>query len=305
MVTYNTVVTHSEENLRYIGEHKRAFDIEYLYPIDIFEDFVQKQKWGCGIYCCCNIDRDRLYPARFDLSFDRILLDKGHLQHDFKAALSFLHRVEERPGVKLDYHLLQQFIGAGLDPNRFKWINVGVDAQTQLNDSRLKLYITIENYPEKEATAIALCGENRDWAKLLVSHQLLIGFDFFLDGRTDIELYPTFGPEDLQRADVQTYLRSILPARALPLLDKCPSFQMGISKSNESDALYFNHPIDPNDFVDNLGNEMAKKVHGYYRNQPVKELLVGIPASEFLANSLRKVKMYYRMTEFRYKQAIT
>ncbi|WP_339461296.1 DUF5838 family protein, partial [Nodularia spumigena] len=29
-------------NLRYINEHKQAFDIEYFYPLDIFENFAEQ-----------------------------------------------------------------------------------------------------------------------------------------------------------------------------------------------------------------------------------------------------------------------
>jgi LynF/TruF/PatF family peptide O-prenyltransferase len=257
------------------------------------------QQWGYGIYCCCNVEKDRLHPARFNLSFDEIISDKRYVYPNLNKALNFLHQVEGRPGVKLNYHLLQQFLGKGLDISKVTWMSLAVDARTELSDTRLKFYITLEDYPEKMATAIALCGENRDWKKLLVSNQLLVGFDFFLDGRAAVEVYPTFFPKELQRGDVQLYLKSILPPQALPLLEKSASFQIGISDANESDVLYFDHVFDPNSFVDNLNNEMAKKVHAYYRHQPVKALLVGIPESEFSAWSIQHLKMYYRMTDFR------
>lgn len=299
MLTYNTVITHSDENLRFIGEHKRAFDIENLYLLDLFEEFVQMHKWGCGIACCCNIDTDRLYPARFYLTFDQVGLHKEYVLPYLNATLRFLQRLEGRPGVKINYQLLQQFLSTGLDSSKVKGMSLGVDARTEPTDSRLKLFISIENYPEKVANAIALCGENRDWPTLLVNKELLIGFDFFLNGRAAVEVYPTFNQEDLQRVDVQVQLRNILPARALPLLDRSKWFQIGISDANESDVLYFNSVFDPNSFVDNLDNQMAKRVHAYYRHQPLKFLYVGIPESEFSAWSIQNMKMYYHMTDFR------
>lgn len=302
MLTYKTALNHSEENLRYIGEHQRAFDIEPRYPLGLFEEFVRECPWGCGVYCCANINQDTLEAARFSLSFDKVVLDWRTFPSSLNAALRFLRRIESRPEITFNYQLLNCFIGGDLDISRVKWLNVGVDARPDARDTRLKLYITIENYPEKAATAIALCGEQRDWQFLQVAKQLLIGFDFFADGRTEIELYPTFLPEDLARLDVQQKLTALLPPKARPLLQRCTAFQLGISRANESDILYFNHPLDPDGFIDNLGNPLAKKVHGYYRHQPVKKLLVGIPEHEFFAWSIQQVKMYYRMTEFRHKE---
>jgi len=300
MMTYDTVITHSQENLRFIGEHKRAFDIENLYPVELFEEFVEQETWGRSIACCCNIDKDQLYADRFTTFFDKIIADKSYVYPSLNAVLNFCRQVEGRPEVKLNYSFLNQFLGTGLDISRVKWMCFGVDARPELGDSRLKLFITLQNYPEKMATAITLCGETqRDWQKLLVSNELLVGFDFFLDGRASVEVYPTFYLKDLQRVDIQVYLAQTLPKKALPLLNKSTNFQIGISNTNESDVLYFNHPLDPDSFIDNLANEMAKKVHAYYRHQPVKRLLLGIPSHEFSAWSIQSVKMYYQMTDRR------
>ncbi|MCC3506890.1 MAG: hypothetical protein JGK27_28480 [Microcoleus sp. PH2017_20_SFW_D_A] len=55
MTVYPTALTHTEDNLRYIGEHKLAFDIEPLYPLDLLEELVRMHERGCGIACGCNI----------------------------------------------------------------------------------------------------------------------------------------------------------------------------------------------------------------------------------------------------------
>jgi LynF/TruF/PatF family peptide O-prenyltransferase len=300
MTVYPTALTHTEDNLRYIGEHKLAFDIEPLYPLDLLEELVRiMHELGCGIVCGCNVERDRLYPARFYLTFERIASEKQAIQQTFNAALNFLRQVEKRPEVRINYKLLQQFIGTGLEIDKVQGITIGVDARPDLTDTRLKMVIFMKNYPEKMATAIAMCGENRDWSALLANNKLLMGFDFFLNGHSAIEIYPSFDREDLQRADVQMLLKNMLPPPALPLLAQCTSFQFGISPENESDALYFNCPPDPNYFVENLNNEMAKKVHSYYRHQPFKYLLVGIPQAEFFERSIESVKMYYYMTDLK------
>jgi LynF/TruF/PatF family peptide O-prenyltransferase len=120
-----------------------------------------------------------------------------------------------------------------------------------------------------------------------------VGFDLFLDGRCEIEVYPTITQDELQRVDVRDRITPFLPPRALPLLAQCKACQVGISKANESNILYFNHVFEPNIFIDNLGNEMAKKVHAFYRHQPFQALEVGIPEKDFYASSINHVKLYY------------
>lgn len=301
MIAENPLLSHRGENLRYLGEHLRAFNIEPIYPIDLFQEFVEIHK-GSGIACGCNIDKDRLYPARFYVTFEPTAPDKPSMQQSLKAGLNFLRQAEKRPEVRINYELLERLIGSGLEIDKVQSITIGIDARPELTESRIKLVISMKNYPEKIAAAIELCGEDRNWPAILANNILVgVGLDFFLNGHSAIEIYPTFYLEDLQRAEVQLLLKKMLPPRALPLLAECTSFQFGISKENASDALYFNGPPDPNYFVENLNNEMAKKVHAYYRHQNYKYLFVGIPEAEFYEPTIENVKIYYYMSDWKYQ----
>lgn len=289
-----------EENLRYIEEHKQIFEIENSYPLNLFEEFVGKQRKGKGgtISCCCNIEKERCYPSRFAYLSEVFVSDPALKLLDIEDFLSFSHRLEERPELQINRSLLQQFLATGLDPSKVDMVTVGVDVRPELRHSRIKLYFSIRDYPEKIAIAIALCGEQRDWEKLIVNGTLLVGFDFFFDNRAAVEVYPTFSPADLQRADVQAYLTSRLPAKALPLLYESRSVQIGISNDNDSDILYFNNFKSPNSAVDYLKNETVKQIHSRYRNRAFHDLYLGIPESEFYADSIQRVKMYYHMNNF-------
>ncbi|CCH92966.1 putative Sterol 24-C-methyltransferase [Microcystis aeruginosa PCC 9432] len=289
-----------EENLRYIEEHKQIFDIENSYPLNLFENFIKEQRKGKGgtISCCCNIEKERCYPSRFAYLSEVFVSDPALKLLDIEDFLSFSHRLEERPELQINRSLLQQFLATGLDPSKVDMVTVGVDVRPELRHSRIKLYLSIRDYPEKIAIAIALCGEQRDWEKLIVNGTLLVGFDFFLDNRAAVEVYPTFSPADLQRADVQAYLTSRLPAKALPLLYESRTVQIGISNDNDSDILYFNNFKSPNSAVDYLKNETVNQVHAHYRNRVFHDLYLGIPESEFYTNSIQRVKMYYHMNNF-------
>ncbi|MEG4838142.1 DUF5838 family protein [Microcoleus sp. B9-D4] len=288
-----------EENLRYIEDHKQIFDIENSYSLNLFEEFIGKQRKdkGGSMICCCNIEKDRLYPARFYYLCEVHVSDPTKLL-DIEDFLTFCRRIEERPELQINRRLLQQFLATGIDSSKVGMVSFAVDVRPELRHSRIKLYLTLRDYPEKIATALALCGEQRDWENLIVNGELLVGFDFFFDNRAAVEVYPTFHQTDLQRPDVQAYLRSILPTKAIPLLNESRCVQIGISDENDSDVLYFNKFKSPNSAVDYLGNEMVKQVHAHYRNRVFHDLYLGMPKSEFFADSIQRVKMYYHMIDF-------
>lgn len=290
-----------EENLRYIEDHRQIFDIENSYLLNSFEEFIGKQRKdkGGAIVCACNIEKDRRYPARFYYSCEFNLPNPAVKLLDLEEFLSFSYRIEGRPEVQIDRRLLEQFLATGLDPSKVHLVIFGIDARPELRHSRIKLSFHVRDYPEKMAIAIALCGEQRNWEKLIVNGNLLVAFDLFFDNRSSVEVYPTFYPADLQRPDVQAYLAEKLPARALQLLNESGAWlQIGISDENDSDVLYFNSVKSPNSFVDQLGNEMLKQVHAHYRNRVFEEVYIAIPESEFSATSIQRVKMYYQMNKF-------
>ncbi|MGH1393111.1 MAG: LynF/TruF/PatF family peptide O-prenyltransferase [Trichormus sp.] len=288
IIDYN-LCSISELNLTHIGKHKRAFEIEdYLFPLEQFEKLVQVQT-DAMIDCACKIDHDTLHAARFTLTWK-----KPCAKSQINAALDFFNAVAARVEVKLNYQLLHQFLGNDFDFSKVTKILVGVDARREIKDSRLKLFIWIENYLEKIETAISLSGDSPELRSMLINNNLLIGFDFSLNVGNGIELYPTIPAEEFNRADVQMRLAKILPPKALELLKGCYTLQIGFSQANESKILYF-HPTDHNYFVDNLGNHLANRVHAYYRHQAVQALVVCIPESELLKSSIQKLNMYYGM----------
>ncbi|MDZ8025077.1 MAG: DUF5838 family protein [Nostoc sp. DedQUE11] len=289
-----------QENLRYVEEHKQIFDIENSYLLNLFKEFVGKQQKGKGglIACACNIEKDRYYPGRFYYAFEPHRSDPAMKLLDLESFLSFSHRIEQRPELQINRSLLQQFLATGIDPSKIKNMSFGIDVRSEPRHSRVKLFILIKDYPEKIAIAIGLCGEQRDWKNLITNGMLLVGFDFFCDNQAAVEVYPTFLPADLQRPDVQAYLSSTLPAKALPLLNESKCLQIGISDENDSDVLYFDNFDSPHSAVDYLGNQMVKQVHAHYRNRVFDDLCIGIPESDFSANSIQRAKMYYKMNKF-------
>ncbi|GAB1537782.1 hypothetical protein NUACC21_04360 [Scytonema sp. NUACC21] len=289
MISNKHTLLDRNKNLDYIGEHKRAFQVESIYPLEIFERFV-REATDWGLECSCKIEKDKVYPIRFNLFRNH----PGCQQ--FNAALDFFRQVETRNDVKLDYQLMHLFLGNDFDLNKIAQILVGVDLRTELLASRLKLWFVIEDYPEKLETAFALCDLTEELRSLMLSTSLVVvGFDFYLDGRSIIELYPRILKKELQQVDVWKPLTKVLSPATLQLLDSSWAFMLGFSKANPETIVYC-PTSDPDSFLAKLPNNLAQKVHAYYQKQPVRGTIIAFRERELLGGAIQNLNLYYQMS---------
>ena len=209
---YPNLFTASQKNLQFIGEHKNTFDLEYLYPLDLFEDLVAQVE-PCRIECSCKIEDDKLDPARFNLAINDSFAQKA------QTFLKFFNQVETRVGVKLDYKPLHLFM-KGFEYRKVNQIMAGIDARTQLAKSRVKTWWAIEDYPEKVETAIALAQSDSKALRMLIeiNSSLVVGFHLYLAGKSEVRLYPSISREQFQKLETQAQLGKILSTPALKLL---------------------------------------------------------------------------------------
>lgn len=277
-----------EEKLRYIGNHKQAFDIEPLYPLALFEEFVATTG-DCLIECSGKIKQDQLYPARIDLQFS----DKQHFRN-IHASIDFLKRAASRTDVNLDLDILSTFLAGNFDYTKVQTVLLGIDLRHHLSESRLKLFIRIGDYPEKMALAKHLCNINQESEALLRSDTLHIGFDFYLDGRSAIELYPELKKDELNQPAIYHHLKTMLSPEALKPLPLCSLFGIGLSPANEANVLYY-HLENIQDFLSYFPiNDTARRVHDFYLQQEgSRKMWVALSESEMQAGKINNVNLYY------------
>jgi LynF/TruF/PatF family peptide O-prenyltransferase len=167
----------SEQRLRFIKAHQAAFEVEPLYPLEIFEDFVVRLAENCTIETSCKIESEYLIASRFMLFFFT------NFEENLTRTLTFFDQIGSRADVNIDYSLLDLFLEGGLDFDKVKSLSNGVDLRRNLADSSLKMHLKLSNYPEKIKKALDLYGDRSD---PLISFFLplvsLIGFDFYFDG---------------------------------------------------------------------------------------------------------------------------
>ncbi len=291
MITYLSSSLKSDEKLHYIGAHQTAFEGEPFYPLEVFERLTAETEGGL-VESSCKIEKDKIYPVRFNLSFGAETLIEN-----FNRTLNFFHEAENRTDVKVDLELLQKFLSPTFDFSKLKGLQTGVDLRSELGQSRLKLVVRIKDYPEKIEQALALHSDSdtEEFRQLLLYSCLVIGFDFYLDGRSAIELYPEIKKQDFLRRDIQQQILQVLSPQALRPLNASSMLMVGFSKTNPDKIVYYQLE-NKNDLLNYFSlNDAARRVHAFYQEQPVRpSMWVGLPERELLGGTIQNINLYYQ-----------
>lgn len=279
-----------EQRLQFIRTHQQAFDVGQIYALRIFEDFVRGVEEDCTIEASCKVELDKLIASRFMFCFkDKSEQWSKHLQE----SLAFFRQVENRVGVVLDYSLLQQFLGTNFDFSKVEIMNAGIDLRENLADSSVKIHIRIKDYPEKLDKALSLNNDSEDLVSL--RHLLnVIGFDFYFDGRSAIELYPEVAEEDFHKPETQNLVWRHFPKFVLQPLEVTRLFGFGLSKANANPVLYYT--IKERQLLSNYFrlNDTAQRVHSFYQHQAIlPHMWVGVAQKELAKTRIDSIRLYY------------
>lgn len=281
-----------EQRLRFIKAHQMAFETNHLYPLGIFEDFILQLDDAVvpTLEASCKIEADRLWAARF------LAFIKAPFETSLALALQFYHQVEAQPDIKLNDDLLQRFLGNSFDFSKVTRFTLGLDLRDNLADSSLKMHFILVDYPEKIATALELDGRNHSdafrWIAMETVH--LIGFDFYFDGRCEIELYAALSENQFQQPAIRSLLEQSFSTAVLNPLQCSDQFYTGISKANIDPVLYY-HLKNRKDLLSYFSiNETAQQVHAFYQHQEVlSEMWVGVTQSELEKSRIDQIRLYY------------
>jgi len=279
-----------EQRLQFIRNHQQAFDVEPIYPLRLFEDFVVGVEGDCSIEASCKIELDKLIASRFMLFFK----DQAQEWQKYLAqSLAFFKQVENRVGVKLDYSLLQQFLGTHFDFSKLEVLSAGLDLRSNLADSSLKIHIRIKDYPEKLETAFALSDGAAD-SNYLSGFVNLIGFDFYFNGKSEIEIYAELQEEDFFKPETINLVWRHFPHSVLKPLQASNLFFTGLSKANHDPVLYY-HLKDRQDLANYFNlNDTAQRVHSFYQHQDILPTMwVGTSQQQLEKTRIENVRLYY------------
>ncbi|MFN7217255.1 DUF5838 family protein [Microcystis sp.] len=279
-----------EQRIQFIRNHQQAFDVEPIYPLRLFEDFVMEVEGNCDIEASCKIELDKLIASRFLLFFK----DQAQEWQKYLAqSLAFFQQVENRVGVQLDYSLLQGFLGDNFDFSKLEVLSAGIDLRTNLADSSVKMHIRIRDYPEKLATAFVLSDGAAD-SNYLSGFVNLIGFDLYFKGKSAIEIYAEIREDDFFKPETINQVWQHFPKSALKPLQASSLFFTGLSKANNNPVLYYSLKNRQNLINYFKLNDTAQRVHSFYQHQDIlPNMWVGTAQQELEKTRIENVRLYY------------
>jgi LynF/TruF/PatF family peptide O-prenyltransferase len=160
--------------------YKKDFGLEKNRFLGVFERTLLE--FPCSILeWAPQISPENVHAARFRVGYSGDYRSLG-----LNLICRYLDQLSEYENVRLNRGILDQIIVKDLDLSRVGKLGVGVDFPENMKDPKVKIYLTIKDYPEK-------------WAQVLAFHPPVDGIDaypmndtfginIYFDGRTDIEM---------------------------------------------------------------------------------------------------------------------
>jgi LynF/TruF/PatF family peptide O-prenyltransferase len=252
--------------------HRDAFDVEPSFPIPLFEEAVLAIEGPCGIEPTCNVEGDRLFAGDFQVS------NYGHTwPSSLTDASNFLDKVESRIDVKINRNLLDHFSALYIGSSKIENNTIGIDLRPTLQDSLIKIYMHIhpgEGNEDLVMTAIALDGAqySAELTEVLINDVVVIGFNLFLDGRSNIEIWAgsAGGKYELQKTFGRyftAYIRKNFARKVNSLFNVSDFVAASFSRQKIEPILHF-HFVDIKDLRQYFAfNSLGNKIYDFCQSQ--------------------------------------
>jgi LynF/TruF/PatF family peptide O-prenyltransferase len=247
--------------------------------------------------CSVRISPQGTHAGRLRLGYEQ-----RNIQEGLCKILDFLHEIEQCKNMHLNRTILSQIIDNGLDVSKVMAIGVGLDYKTDISDSKVKCYLLVKGYSAKIEQVLALHQPVDNIRDYLVHEEFGFGIALYFDGRTSIEIYPSFSRQDLN---------NVALVEKLKLRD---ATQVFIEESNllhisfEEDGrrlLHFN-PQRPTRFVRLLNNRLLSLAYSHVqilnyilsRSYGLNPVSVGIclVEDEIIAKNVQNISLHYALT---------
>lgn len=252
--------------------HRDAFDVEPSFPIPLFEEAVLAIEGSCGVEPTCNVEGDRLFAGDFQVSnygqtWPRSLTD----------ASKFLDKIESRVGVQINRNLLDQFSALYIGSSKIENNTIGIDLRPTLQDSLIKIYMHIhpgESNGDIVMTAIALDGAkySAELTEVLIKDVVVIGFNIFFDGRSNIEILAgsargKYQPQGNFGRYLDAYIRKKF-SRKVNYMFNVSDFMTASFSRQKIDPVFHFHFFDIKDIPQYFAlNSLGDKIYDFCQSQ--------------------------------------
>ena len=251
--------------------HTQGFHVPRSPLLRAFRDFMRN--WPATLETSVKIHGDVVHADRFVLYSPRLPSSSEHHspRESFHAARNFIVQWAESNGLALDESLLHEIIDERFDFSKVVRTFIGFDQRATPKDSRIKLWLSIEDYPAIVDRVVAVSGRESDIRSLLVEGNVLFGFDFDFSGGTEVKIYAHLDGETLRQDDLRKTVRPAFGHRLNALADMCTGMMIHFYIKRPGRVIIFhfhqlpNHDVDR--FMETLEEPRFEKAYSVYRGK--------------------------------------
>lgn len=282
--------------IRMYDYHKKEFRLEDNRFLRLFGKLLSEPP--CSILeCSTKISSKDIHAGRLRLGYEQ-----KHVRQGWDAVYHFLHKIEELDNVLLNRRVLYRIVDKRFDLSRTVAVGIGLDCRNNSNDSKVKCYFMVKEYPEKVDQVLSLHMPVEDIGAYLIHDEFMFGIDMYFDGRTDVEIYPFFDPQDFMDAALMDKLR--LRDVVSRLLGECNLLHVSFDSCRKR-LLHF-HPQSPTKFVRLIANRQLSLLYSSVqiltfllaRSSKTRPLCVNLclEEEEIVSENIQNVGLQYGLT---------
>jgi LynF/TruF/PatF family peptide O-prenyltransferase len=276
--------------------HKKEFNIEDNRLLKLFEELLSDP--CCSILeCSAKISNNDIHAGRLRLGYEQ-----GEVQEGLHEVQRFLDKIAKFEDVSLRSAMLYRIVDKGFDVAKVMAVGIGFDYRENGNDSKVKCYFRIRDYPEKVDEVLSLHGPVNDIGAYLIHEEFMFGISMYLDGRTGVEIYPFFDSQELRSLGLMDKLN--LRGAVTEFIDECILLHISFHSCGKR-MLHF-HPQSATRFVRSVGNRQLSLL--YSRVQILNLLLsrsykagpvfvnLSLMEDEIIARNIQNINLQYALT---------
>jgi LynF/TruF/PatF family peptide O-prenyltransferase len=269
--------------------YKKDYNFEKNRFLELFERHLLESP--CSIFEWAPlISPEIVHAARFRV---------GYCENDRSSGLhlinGYLDRLSENEDICLNRDILDQIIRKDFDLSRVVKFGIGVDFPENTKESKVKVYFTIKDYPDK-------------WAQVLDLHPPMDGIDaypmndtfginLYFDGRTDIEIYPYLSAADCTNRTLMEKLR----LQDIPHVLHATCNGIFVSFEKHGRRVFHFSLHSPTRFIQMIGNRQLTLIYGNAQiinhiigcssNIGTMRVSVSLSEDEVSSHELRHIKL--------------
>lgn len=287
--------------LQFVRTHQEAFDVEPTFILSLFEEAVQRIEGTCGVEAICTVEQDQLFPVEF-----QVCNDEGKTWPNSLAyAVKFLDNVESQVGVRLNRNLLEQFVAIHMGSHKIENNTIGIDLRPKYEDSCIKVYLHLGLKEEPEdlvETALKLDGGSYspEVIQVLLKSTIVIGFNMFLNGYSDVELWACSAGEQYENPEfnrgkyLKYYIQNKFSQKVISQFKEVFLLLVVFSKNKTEPLLMFQYEKLKNVRKNFLFNGLGDRIYNFCQNQDcISYVTVGTTEQELEKARLKKFVFSY------------